>query len=571
MKTIRTLLVVVVVAILASFVTCNNNENVISVDDIDAILSQSPSINNEYPIESVEPEPTKPVNSDPAIPALLSMLKSSNVDLSKFTIVDTETKGRGLIANENISINTTIFSIPLSLIITIDKIQKKSSISSWLIDKHPTDVFALWLAHNRHNTKSKYFPYLSSLPPFVPLPLFYSKYLVNETQGTVLEELLTTRRTIAYKAYQGFEKEIKSEISQADFLWAISIVWSRSFSIAKKMIDKENNNKISWISKSALIPLVDFINTGNSTEINIKCKTSRDGQEFQCQSIKNINKGEELLISYGKRSSSQLLHDYGFTLFNNENDYVEINLPSPKYHPQPKDSHQVSRRKGEVEDSLIHSMIVKNNLLTLKLFSPPVINTSIPITNISLNEFISNDILGWSRLNMIDKWDIEELVAYEMIDSIMTGKSISYNNDLKSCQFLIDIIKKSLINKYSTKIEADLAALNSNELAQSNTALYWITLVRYYEKSVLLDVQALLEEKMASLAVQAEEETKERKQKVAVKKKEIEEKKRKEIERKAEKERKRKLSLKKSLLEDDEDKFDNTKQSSSSSSHQELR
>jgi len=69
MKTIRTLLVVVVVAILASFVTCNNNENVISVDDIDAILSQSPSINNEYPIESVEPEPTKPVNSDPAIPA----------------------------------------------------------------------------------------------------------------------------------------------------------------------------------------------------------------------------------------------------------------------------------------------------------------------------------------------------------------------------------------------------------------------------------------------------------------------------------------------------------------------
>ena len=385
------------------------------------------------------------------------------------------------------------------------------------------------------------------------MPLFYSQHLVDEIKNTTLEEIQATRRNVAYSSYAAFAPEVKAKVSKADFMWGLSIAWSRSFSVAKKVTDSKGDSKgqSSWQSVAALIPLVDFLNTGEPKEINVRCRTNKEGS-FQCSTLRAIHQGEEFLVSYGARSNAQLLHDYGFVMFTNVNDHAIIKLPSPKHTRGEFDTTKVSFRKMEVQDGINRNMGYRDHTLLFKLNAPPSVNDSSDLSLIPFTSFIPPETFCWARVVMIDKYDIREAVAYEMIESYHKERRFSANNDFRAIGLIKEAIAEALAF-FPQTIEQDLEAINAGELVKSNVALFWITLMRYYEKSVLHDVNMLIDEKANALLAEASEETAVRKQKFTQKKQELEEKKRKEKEQKAEKERlRREAEARGEAAEDDE-------------------
>lgn len=96
--------------------------------------------------------------------------------------------------------------------------------------------------------------------------------------------------------------------SVADSLWAMSTVRSRTFS-----------EKIFEESVSLMVPYVDLANH-SSSEPNCLFSASDDGAEFRFDSYRHREKSKEALISYGDRSSQDLMRDYGFVSTGNHAD-----------------------------------------------------------------------------------------------------------------------------------------------------------------------------------------------------------------------------------------------------------
>ena len=482
----------------------------------------------------IYPEPPKPVDSDPAIPAFLNWLHSKRVNTSAIRIIDTP-YGRGLAATRSFRTNATIFSIPHSLLLTTDYVQQESALAEELSELEPTDAFAVWLAHNRRSTKSQFHPYIASLPTFVPLPLFFAPQVSSEYEGTQLEEIANTRRGLAYGAYQRLSHDVKGLATRENFLWSLSQLWSRSFSVAMRDSDAEAPKSRKWRSVAALVPLADMLNTGDS--VNVRCRTSKTGTSFQCTALRPIAANEELLVSYGAKTNAQLLHDYGFVLYNNSNDYATITLPSPKHNKTKTDTHKVSFRKMEVEDqwNKEHNNR-KQSELTFKLLSNMVMNGSG-----SLDSLLGVELVGWARLNVIDALDVKRLTAYEMIQSMRSGRSFSHSNDLRAIKLILKQLAVAL-DGYPTKLSDDWAQLSGEAgeaLQRENTPVYWCVLLRWSEKNILATAADKLAVEIVRVEAAAAAEVEERKAEKARQEAEKKAKEEKEKQRKLEKERQR--------------------------------
>ena len=489
----------------------------------------------------IYPEPAKPIDSDPAIPAYLAWLQSRRVNTSAVRLIDTP-YGRGLAATRALKANATIFSVPHSLMLTAEYVQEESALAEELSELEPTDAFALWLAHYRHSNKTMFHAYLASLPGFVPLPLFFAPQLTDEFKGTLLEEIVSTRRGLAYASYERLSHDVKQLAGRADFLWSLSQLWSRTFSVAVR----DAEEKSGWRSVAALVPLADMLNTGLS--VNVRCRTAKTGTSFQCTALRPIAAGEELLVSYGPKNNAQLVHDYGFALWDNPHDFALLQLPSAKHNKTKGDSHKVSYRKMEVEDQWNKEHRRKDSELRFKLHSR-ALNES------TLEAVLGGELYGWARLNVIDAADVKRLTAYEMIEAMRAGRSFSHTNDLRAVKLIQKQLQAALDNQ-PTKASDDWALLAGEagqKLLAENTPLYWSVLVRWSEGHILQSVSDKIAVEVARVEAEAKAEVEQRRQEKERRDAENREKEEKARQRKLEKERQRREEDAREALKGDEE------------------
>ena len=533
-------------SVLLLFVSSPAVAQELEVTDEDSAAEASKAEEENVPIY---PQPPKPVDSDPAIPALLAWLHSKRVNTSAVRLIDSP-YGRGLVAARAFKPNATIFSIPHSLMLTTDYVQEESALAEELSELEPTDAFALWLAHHRNSTKTMFHPYIASLPSFVPLPLFFAPQLVEECKGTLLDEIARTRRGLAYVSYTRLSHDLKGLAKREHFLWALSQLWSRTFSVAVRDADE----KSGWRSVAALVPLADMLNTGPT--VNVRCRTAKTGTSFQCTALRPIAAGEELLVSYGPKNNAQLVHDYGFGIWNNVNDFAILPLPSPKHNKTRGDSHKVSYRKMEVEEQWNKEHRRKESELHFRL-------TARALNEPTLEAVLGAELYGWARLNVIDAADVKRMTAYEMIEAIRGGRSFSRTNDLRA----IKLVQKQLqltLDNYPTKLSDDWAQLSGEtgeRLLATNAPLYWCILVRWSEQHILDSVRDKIEVEIARVEAEAKAEVEERKRDKERREAEKREKEEKERQRKLEKERQRREedareALKRDEEEEEEDEDD---------------
>lgn len=108
-----------------------------------------------------------------------------------------------------------------------------------------------------------------------------------------------------------------------EFLWAFSIVSSRHLVFNNQQSDDDPNLVLM------IMPLLDFIN--HSFDPNVVALPYHDrvnNESFVLlQALKDIEKDEQLCMSYGNLSNTHLIQKYGFTTESNEHNKVSGNLP----------------------------------------------------------------------------------------------------------------------------------------------------------------------------------------------------------------------------------------------------
>lgn len=201
-------------------------------------------------------------------------------------------------------------------------------------------------------------PYFSTLPSdFSRFPLYRPEIAEVELQGSPTLTKLQSRRAAMEREWVDLGSSDSCPSFQA-FLEARLLVSSRTFSV-----------RIAGITQPCLAPLADMLN--HSLSPNVAWR--QFGSQIEIYCCRNIDSDEELTLSYGEKSNSALLSNYGFVLGSNPFDEYALTLTMP-----------VSVKGYEVKKKLLEDRCSR-------LFSVPV----------SLKEKTLNPILGFTRFMLL--------------------------------------------------------------------------------------------------------------------------------------------------------------------------
>ena len=184
---------------------------------------------------------------------LIEWIKSNGGDISNSIEIRTNNiKTRGVYTTNTISPNAMLATIPISLLFTLENARKTlknvlpTNKQEFLTNLGPIDTLSLALIMEHQNEDSFWSPYLKCLPSMNDIknelqhPLYWSQQEINEYLQTSKVATFITRRSNSIK--QSFN-EINTVFQSISYLqdmltftldhwiWALSIVWSRSFSV----------------------------------------------------------------------------------------------------------------------------------------------------------------------------------------------------------------------------------------------------------------------------------------------------------------------------------------------------
>lgn len=235
---------------------------------------------------------------------------------AKFSVgVDEKTGLRGLVTKEPVAKGTALFTIPASLILTVDKVREEGTF--WQqCGRDGTDgpevmspvhtSFALFLLEQRAG-KSLWQPWVDTLPEEVSgLPLFYSADDLAGLQASPLRRVIELEQDSVAQDHATLASS-GLEITLEDYKWARAVVRSRVFDLSKLPIGNFDKQVI------AMVPLADFINhPPDGVEDNVQPSYDVSSGTFRFSAVRDISVGEGLYWDYGFRSNRGSLDHYGF-------------------------------------------------------------------------------------------------------------------------------------------------------------------------------------------------------------------------------------------------------------------
>lgn len=199
-----------------------------------------------------------------------------------------------------------------------------------------TQVALCLLIHRLLGNQSVYEPYLKQLPQQAEAFMFHTSDEFEVLRGTdtfrTLKALQNRQKRILddgpgeiFPMVRGYlpnlnisDDQLRSELEQA-----LSLCGSRTFHMDSEML-APNKTIQTKVFRPVLVPLIDFMNHGDMRTRNCQYYFNRTYQHFQLQTIRAIQPGEELVMSYGLRANWELLIYYGFSMPGNLEDYVSV-------------------------------------------------------------------------------------------------------------------------------------------------------------------------------------------------------------------------------------------------------
>lgn len=250
------------------------------------------------------------------------------------TTDDGEYSGRGLIAMKGIVQGEPIFEVPFELVIT-----KPTAVAAFPILEDAGEYIAIacFLIHERSlGSKSFWKPYLDVLPQDEELiPLFrWNEDDLKLLQGSPcisaaksLRAKLANEFSTAEHTYFSRDRVLFPEhiFTSEAWEWAFAILFSRAIMLTAEQV-------------IGLVPYADLLNHNPfcSTYIDVHKRSFSDNRVVALYTDRPYSRMDQVFVTYGPKSNSDLLLLYGFVTDRNPFDAVEIFVSlsddDPLYH-----------------------------------------------------------------------------------------------------------------------------------------------------------------------------------------------------------------------------------------------
>ena len=279
--------------------------------------------------------------------SILSWAKSENITISpKLTLNYISNNNKSFFSNEDILINETIFAVPLSSILTPNKLLNLTSKKvKHILKKINLDYSNASAVFRTQIIKDQSLMALAQLylSKKSPLHKHYSTYYdtfedsidnfpisVSEEEISVFDATFFGAKVIAAKEALKYETQFLMSNLSLKNLNTDDYIKFRVLSVSKSY-NIEN--------RSSIVPLADFFPLEPLNTSNVKWNYSTTDKIFKIYATKNIPKGEILLMEAPKLPNSQLLMFYGKTF---ENNFLLDKFPVNTIHPRWRASENVN-------------------------------------------------------------------------------------------------------------------------------------------------------------------------------------------------------------------------------------
>lgn len=361
--------------------------------------------------------------------ALQKWLSGSGLPSQKMRIERVDVGERGLVANNNIRKGEKLLFVPPSLVITADsewscpeagEVLKRNSVPDW-------PLLATYLISEASlMSSSRWSNYISALPR-QPYSLLYwtraelDRYLeASQIRARAIErsnDVIGTYNDLKLRIFSRHPDLFPEEVFNMEtFRWSFGILFSRLVRLP------------SMDGKVALVPWADMLNHSCEVETYLDYDKSSEGIVFTTD--RSYQPGEQVFISYGKKSNGELLLSYGFV---------------PKEGTNPSDSAELSLSLKKSDKCY------KEKLEALKKYGLsgshcfPLQVTGWPV------EMMAYAYLVVSPPSMLKQFDEMAAAASNQVGA---KKNLRYTEiDEQALQFILDSCEAS-IAKYSKFLQA---------------------------------------------------------------------------------------------------------------------
>ncbi|XP_057431871.1 ribulose-1,5 bisphosphate carboxylase/oxygenase large subunit N-methyltransferase, chloroplastic [Lotus japonicus] len=279
--------------------------------------------------------------------ALQKWLSQSGLPPQKMGIEKVDVGERGLVALKNVRKGEKLLFVPPSLVITADsewscleagEVLKKNSVPDW-------PLLATYLISEASLMKSsRWSNYISALPR-QPYSLLYwsqeelDRYLeaspIRERAIERINNVIGTYNDLRLRIFSKYTDLFPEEVfNMESFKWSFGILFSRMVRLP------------SMDGKVALVPWADMLNHSCDVETFLDYDKQSKGIVFTTD--RPYQPGEQVFISYGKKSNGELLLSYGFVTREgaNPSDSVELSLSLKKSDGSYKEKLELLKKYG---------------------------------------------------------------------------------------------------------------------------------------------------------------------------------------------------------------------------------
>jgi len=157
----------------------------------------------------------------------------------------------------------------------------------------------------------------------LPMMMYWPENIINQIKSPTLKQHIINTSGLYAKIYEEIiakNQFIKTNPSTMDdFLWAMHIAGSRHIPFIDNLAEKPNFSM-------TISPIIDLLN--HSDRPNAVIISEKDILEnrfyYTVRSLRNISKGEQILVSYGEHSNLILAQRYGFVIENNPSSCIPV-------------------------------------------------------------------------------------------------------------------------------------------------------------------------------------------------------------------------------------------------------
>jgi len=262
---------------------------------------------------------------------LIEWLREGGSRFNKLYLRTYSAEHRGVHALAPIQPDELILYVPHHQVMT-SAVAMESGIGKQMVDqglelrsKH--SYLAAYLLQERAKGKESYwYPYIQSLPKtYANMPIFFKPDLLRLLKGSFTLDKISDRLESLRAEYNNICQHVPDmrQFTHEEFVWARMAVITRIFGLM-----------IKGVKTDGLVPYADMLNhkrprEHNETDTRWTFDDTMNG--FTITALREINRGEQVYDSYGRKCNSRFFVNYGFALEDNEEDneaVIRLSIPA---------------------------------------------------------------------------------------------------------------------------------------------------------------------------------------------------------------------------------------------------